>query len=206
MRLQIIANPDMPYHKSEDYESIMVPVLRASGHSVSMSTNHADLNAEVLSNTDVLLLYTTGGHLEPAQEQALVDFVRRGGGLVGIHCAADSFKDSQVYMDLICGRFVHHPAHQVFHIQIRDSAHPITAGLEDFDVYDELYLMETQPQRYHLLVSCPWEGADRDVAWVREEGQGRVYYCSLGHTPEALAHPSVQQLHLRGCEWAARLL
>jgi len=206
MRVHIIGNPDMPYHKAEDYEELMLPVFQQAGHEVTMSTDHTDLNTRLLAELDVLVLYTTGEVLGSHQAQALLSFVQRGGGLVGIHAATCSFQDSEVYMDLIAGKFIRHPEHQVITIEIEDPEHPITQGLESFEVPDELYLMETQPARYHLLATCPFEAEQVHVAWAREEGEGRVYYCSLGHGPESLSHPSVQQLHLRGAEWAGKLL
>jgi type 1 glutamine amidotransferase len=41
------------------------------------------------------------------------------------------------------------------------------------------------------------------VVWTRPEGDGRVAYCSLGHTDEAFAHDAFRRLLVRSVEWTA---
>ncbi len=46
-------------------------------------------------------------------------------------------------------------------------------------------------------------GADHPLAWCREQGAGRVFYTSLGHTSEIYDDPDFRA-HLRGgISWAA---
>ena len=42
------------------------------------------------------------------------------------------------------------------------------------------------------------------VVWTKSYGKGRIFYCSLGHTPQILAAEPVRTLMLRGFQWAAR--
>jgi type 1 glutamine amidotransferase len=41
------------------------------------------------------------------------------------------------------------------------------------------------------------------VAWTRTFGAGRVFYCSLGHTPAVVADGPAHALMVRGLLWAA---
>ncbi len=45
---------------------------------------------------------------------------------------------------------------------------------------------------------------DRDygVAWVRKWGEGRVFYCSLGHNDAMYWHPDVLKVYLGGIQYA----
>lgn len=47
-------------------------------------------------------------------------------------------------------------------------------------------------------------GKDENMAWVREQGKGRVFTTLLGHGPDQMRlSPGFQALLARGCEWAA---
>ncbi|MBZ0286453.1 MAG: ThuA domain-containing protein, partial [Anaerolineae bacterium] len=39
--------------------------------------------------------------------------------------------------------------------------------------------------------------------WTKHYGQGRVFYCSLGHTIDIIENPTVLELVTRGMLWAA---
>ncbi len=41
------------------------------------------------------------------------------------------------------------------------------------------------------------------VTWTKHYGKGRVFYCSLGHTPDVLEMPEVLGTVTRGLLWAA---
>jgi type 1 glutamine amidotransferase len=44
------------------------------------------------------------------------------------------------------------------------------------------------------------------VAYVKTWGRGRVFYITVGHTPEDLQAPEVARLVRQGMVWAARNL
>lgn len=168
--------------------------------------DYSDLNAATLSGYDGVVLFTTGkGHGEDVA--ALVEFVRKGGALIGIHCAADSFTDNPEWVATIGGRFRTHPAPLEIAVEIVDREHPITHEVAPFTVKDELYLFhDYDASRVHLLAqtrSYPEDGPDPiPVCWTRTEGDGRVFYLSLGHFPDAMASDGWQTLFSRGAAWA----
>jgi type 1 glutamine amidotransferase len=43
---------------------------------------------------------------------------------------------------------------------------------------------------------------DFGVAWVRNYGKGRVFYCSLGHRNEVWARPDMQKMWTEAVKWA----
>ncbi|MCS7060796.1 MAG: ThuA domain-containing protein, partial [Anaerolineae bacterium] len=77
--------------------------------------------------------------LTPAREHGLLDFVRNGGGFVGVHGAAASFRHNRAYIDMLNGAFDSHPAPHEFQITIADRNHYLTTRVPDFSVYDEMY-------------------------------------------------------------------
>ena len=111
-----------------------------------------------------------------------------------------------------------------FQVKISDHDHPITRGVADFRITDELYhrLVRTPGVDLHVLATA-WSdektggtGRDEPVMTVTRYGKGRVFYQALGHlwagvpkdgyigcTLIALENPGFRQTLLRGCEWAA---
>ena len=74
--------------------------------------------------------------LTPAQEEGLFDFVAGGKGLVGIHGTAWCIGGKAV--DLLGGHANWHPPGSAFTVSIIDGDHPVTHGVPDFDVEDEI--------------------------------------------------------------------
>ena len=68
----------------------------------------------------VVFLSTTGDVLNAAQQAAFERFIRRGGGFVGVHSAADTEYDWPFYGGLIGAYFAGHPDIQNATIQIED--------------------------------------------------------------------------------------
>lgn len=157
-----------------------------------------------LETFDVLVDYFTyppqGKYLE-----AVRSFVRGGGGYVGIHCSADlqSFVDAPVegMEELIGGAFLDHPEQSEIRIRVVDDGHPVTTELEDFSVWEEPYQVRWD-EANRILARMDHDSLGVvPVAWVRTFGEGRVFYCSLGHTEQALRAAPVQTMYARGVEW-----
>ncbi len=138
--------------------------------------------------------------LTPEQEDGLFHFVDSGKGLVGIHGTAWWIGGRAV--DLIGGHANWHPPGLSFTVRIQDSAHPITRGLSDFEVEDEIYMSAYDPA-IHILAAAKWCDKDHPMAWVKPYGAGRVFYTALGHGPGTFEQPGMQKLLERGVRWAA---
>lgn len=154
-----------------------------------------------------VVAYATGfkDDLTPAREKGLLEYVGYGGGIVGIHAGgADCFAGNLAYVELMNGVFKWHPAIHEFNLNIAPTLHPITAGMKDFLVLDEMYqLQKFIPARCTLLVTTIWEGKPQPMAFVREHGQGRAAHLASGHTQEIWGHPEFQKLVSRSIEWVA---
>jgi type 1 glutamine amidotransferase len=181
-------------------------ILAEHGLQALLSEDLEVLASPGLGRYDLLVNLTTGRTLEPAQEEGLLAFVRSGRGLVGIHNAADTFKNSPAYLDLLGGRFVTHPPQLDIAVEYTAPEHPVVSGLPPFTVRDELYILDWRPERVELLAQTrSHEGRPVPLCWVRREGAGRVFYLSLGHNPSTYEHPVFRAWLGRGARWAAGL-
>ncbi|WP_424005371.1 ThuA domain-containing protein (plasmid) [Haloarcula salina] len=176
------------------------------GADVELTTDRTAVSR--LSDYDALIDYTTKAEWTPAQLDAIRSFVRAGSGYVGIHCATDI--DTGVdepcteLADFIGGRFVAHPEMTTIDVEMVDSDHPVTDGVTDFQLYDEPYELDWDADRVTVLAEFTHpETGTMPAAWVRTEGDGRVFYCSLGHDSAAFRNADFRQLLRNGLQWAA---
>jgi type 1 glutamine amidotransferase len=122
----------------------------------------------------------------------------------------DSFRDAVDYHFMVGGQWVAHPGNIIDYRVDIGKADPITEGIESFPYRSEQYYMHVDPSNEVLATTtftgahAPWiEGVVMPVAWKRRHGQGRVFYCSLGHKAEELTRPQVATMLRRGMLWAA---
>src|SRR5258707_6107313 len=87
------------------------------------------------------MFFTTGElPMNDAQKQALLDFVRGGGGFLGVHSATDTFYQWPEYGKLIGGYFDQHPWHQAVRVDVADRSDPLVAFIgPSIALSDEIY-------------------------------------------------------------------
>lgn len=160
------------------------------------------LEAPRLAPYDLIVFYYTVGQISDAQKNGLLNWLASGKGYVGIHSAADSFRECPEYRAMVGGWFVTHPAYRQYQVSVVDSEHPITKDLVEFMVEDEMYVTDYDP-RVNVLCSSLWKGRANPVAWTKAWGKGRVFYLALGHDAKACRQEVFRVLLQRGCLWAA---
>jgi len=177
-------------------------ILKADG-SFELTKVENDLSVlEKLDDYDLIVFFYTVGQVSDAQRNGLSNFLRAGGGFVGIHSAADSFRDDPAYRCMIGGFFVTHPRYRSYQVSVTDPEHPITKNLDEFMVKDEQYILDYDP-RVNVLCTALYQGKAVPVAWTKPWGKGRIFYLALGHDAAACRNESFKTLLLRGSKWAA---
>ncbi|MER6089834.1 ThuA domain-containing protein [Streptomyces bluensis] len=184
----------------------------AHGFAVDATEDAGAFTARNLARYDaVVFLSTTGDVLNETQQGAFERYVRRGGGYVGVHAAADTEYDWAFYGGLAGAYFQSHPAIQPATVDVEDRAHPATSGLEaTWNRTDEWYNYRSNPrERAHVLASLDESSytggtmnGDHPIAWCQEYQGGRAFYTGGGHTKESYAEPAFRQHLLGGIRWA----
>jgi glucose/arabinose dehydrogenase len=169
-------------------------------------TNLARFNA-------VIWLSTTADVLNATQQTAFENYIRGGGGYVGIHAASDTEYDWPWYGGLVGAYFSSHPANQTATVRIEDPAHPSTSGLPTaWTRLDEWYNYRTNPRsQVHVLATLDEStysggtmGGDHPIAWCRAYDGGRSWYTGMGHTIESYAEANFRTHLLGGIRYSAQ--
>ena len=87
--------------------------------------------------------------------------------------------------------------------EVADSAHPITAGLADWEMVDELYQMGGPTADSRILLTTRHPGSMRALAWAREVGDQRVVCYQAGHDHQAWTNPRYRAVLERAIHWCA---
>lgn len=161
---------------------------------------------------DVLVFYIVAGRLDEASEKAIQTFVEEGGGLVALHGSGASFGNSKPWFQLLGGKFAGH-AQGTFDLLIDmvDTRHPITQGVQPFTINDEEYTYQfAEGVKRHVLArfrerpaKSVEKNGNNDILWTIDVGKGRIFHCGLGHDVTAWSNPSFQKLVMQGIHWAA---
>ncbi len=145
--------------------------------------------------------------MTPEHEAMLVKNVRRGMGLLAVHCAVWN-PESRQYLDLLGVEkpVMHGP---VVTAQITDlnAEHPITKGLRPFSVgIDEVFDAVMKPGQYTQLFRAQQEEPKRNAisGWCREEGAGRVVALLPGHNTGPYGSRQFLDIMWRSAHWALK--
>lgn len=176
------------------------------------TTENADLfTADNLKKyAAVVFLCTTGDVLNDQQQQAFQQYIKAGGGFVGLHSAADTEYDWPWYGELNGAYFKSHPKQQEAIFNVVDPDNIATAHLPRvWKRFDELYNFKWIGSDLHILITIDENsytgGANGDnhpMSWYHEFDGGRAFYTALGHDNKSYDDPLYLQHILGGLKYA----
>lgn len=177
---------------------------------------------EQLAETDVVILHASeAGNIDGENRKNFEAYLERGGGVVAIHGGAVS-RDHGWYKGVIGGSW--NFAQTKFRegqmsLYFTDIQNPITQGVSNFDLDDEIYYdMEILPEAKILAAAYTPKAKDGTVGkdnrvnvydiqpqmWTYETGDRRAFVFIPGHQYVNFSHASFQALLLRGIAWAGK--
>jgi len=150
--------------------------------------------------------------------KTLLEYVRRGGGIVAIHYAIGANRHWPQFQELLGARFAGHPWNEEVGVVVEEPDHPLLAafGGKNFRITDEIYQFVEPYDRSKLRVllsldtkhtnmKVKWiRRTDNDfaLAWVKSYGRGRIFYTAFGHHTELYWNPTFLQFLLDAIQFA----
>lgn len=207
-------------HQPDLVGQLFAEILEGEGFDVSLQ-NGLDglLDAELVKSLSLFVPVITMSEITGPQMEAIGRAVAEDGvGIAGCHGGmCDSFRTNTEWQFMTGGQWVSHPGNDgvKYHINfVPGVSHPITEGLEDFEVASEQYYLHTDPGNF-VLATCDFPTAGVDgphvanpckmpQVWVKTYGKGRVFYNALGHQANIFDIPTARELMRRGFLWAAK--
>ncbi len=201
-------------------------IAEEKGWKLYETNNGAIHNSEDLQKFDALIWNNVSGDvLTSEQREALKQYLRTGGGFVGLHASGgDPSYDWTWYVeDVIRAQFIGRPLFpqkQQADLWVEEPADPIVAHLpRPWRMSDEWYSFAQSPRSQEgveVLLSISETsyspsmagkdiamGTDHPLVWKHCLGQGRVLYSALGHYPEVYRNKNYRILLKNAVSWAA---
>lgn len=201
-------------HEPQKTAELFAGELANEGFQVDLETSlDCFLDVDRLAATDLIVPVYTQSTITKEQEAGLLGAVKAGSGIGGWHGGmADAFRNNTEYQFMVGGQWVAHPGNIIdYTVNITAHDDQITAGLDDFQMHSEQYFLHVDPSNEVLATTtfsgeyAPWiAGTVMPVAWKRRYGNGKVFYCSLGHVAADFDVPEARTIVRRGLVWAAR--
>jgi type 1 glutamine amidotransferase/sugar phosphate isomerase/epimerase len=180
---------------------------------------------------DAVFLNNTVGNLftDSTLRKSLIEFIYGGGGLLGVHGTTVAFthwpgarEDWPEFGIMLGARGAnHYDSKEHVFIKLDDPDNPINKpfGGKDFDYRDEFFRVHGPYSRKRVRVlfsidtdktqlkgqprgNCFREDNDYALAWIRNYGRGRVFYCTIAHNPYVFWDPKMLQFYLAAVQFA----
>lgn len=220
-KIYLLSGGARQHHGYRDQAFYLSSLLEDTGrYQVTIGEDAAILESPAMKKYDILIVLADRRDDEfkftPEQQKALFELVRSGLGYVSIHGGDNAAKDwDPEFKKMLGGVFSHFglPDGKRYTgemmVKIADTSSPITAGLKDFSLKDELYYdMQMEPD-VQPLATVEYKGTPWPVAWTRVYGKGRVFHTPLGHRgfgpgkDDPLQNPGLAKLIVQGIDWIA---
>ena len=148
-------------------------------------------------------------------ENNLIEYVKKGGGLMVVHGAIVMQNNSMPFSEMVGGSFDYHPPQQEVTLEIAEPGHPLTEAFEGkpFVHVDEPYLFNkayTQKNFRPLLYmdtdkltkkTKPIDEKIKYVSWIKRFGKGHVFYVSPSHNAQSFEDPRLLKFYLNGAQY-----
>jgi uncharacterized protein len=188
-------------------------------HAAHSRTNASVYERDDLLTYNVVVLYDMPKEITEAQKKNFLALTEKGIGLVVLHHALVSYQHWPDYERIIGGRYpeadgksgvvtdqvgYQHDVDVTVTIVARD--HPITKGMTDFIIHDEIYWGYRVAADVTPLITTTHSKSGKPLAWARTERNSRVVYLQLGHDHSAFENTGYRTLVGRSILWASRRL
>ncbi len=175
-------------------------------------SNEFDSARRLSRFSTVVFLNTDGDVLDDTQQATFEDYIRNGGGFVGINTAGSTEPDWGFYGDLLGARATDWADTQPADLRVLDRAHPATADLPArWDVIDAVPNFDDDLRGdAHILATVDEDsyeggsmGHNHPVTWCHTVDEGRALYTGLGTSPGTYASDSFRTLLAGAIAWTA---
>jgi len=176
---------------------------------------NALIDSKEVNKFDVLVFYDMYQEITEEQKSAYLQLLEKGKGMVFLHHSLVSYQEWDEFLNIVGGRYylssslseadqdkVSDYSHdENMHITIKDEAHAINKGLEDFTIRDETYANYEVLPEVHVLLTTDHPKSTTAIAWCHEYRASRVVYLQLGHDHHAFEHPKFRKFLHQSIDW-----
>ncbi|OFX29300.1 MAG: hypothetical protein A2W90_15400 [Bacteroidetes bacterium GWF2_42_66] len=164
------------------------------------NTQFGSINPKIV---DAVVFYDMPKSISEEEKENYFNLLKAGKGMVFLHHSLVSYQQWDEFKSIVGGKYYEmkdsprasnyqHDVH--FTVRIEDPEHPVTKGIRDFEILDEVYgntevLPEVKP-----LLTTDHPKSSRVIGWTHQKEKSRVVYIQPGHDKNAFTNPEYRQL------------
>jgi type 1 glutamine amidotransferase len=160
---------------------------------------------------DVVVFYNmhgdmSGEDMEAAKTRAAIEGLgETKQGIVLLHHAILAYRDNPIWNAVsgIEDRKFGYFLDETVEYTIENTEHPITKGVNDFQMVDETYAMDDAGEGSTILITTDHPKSMKTIAWTRAYKNARVFCYESGHDNTAYSNENFRRILRSGIFWAA---
>ncbi len=167
---------------------------------------------------DVLVFYHMWQTISDDQKKVFADCIREGKPLVALHHSICAYDDWPEYWNIIGGKYFHKPTvyngkeyqacsyiHDIhFRVKISGKKHPVTEGINDFDIFDETYKGYYVASDVVPLLTTDEPSSTPVIGWAKKYGRSRIVVLQSGHDVPTFENPNFRKLLKQSIIWVSK--
>ena len=135
--------------------------------------------------------------------QTINQITENGQGLLVLHHAILAFPEWDVWNQSvgIPNRNFEYANDQIVQTDIITQGHPITTGLQGWQMVDEIYGMNDVSRNSNIILTTTHPKSMQFLAWTRQYKNSRVFCYQSGHDDRAFSDMNFRQVISQGLDW-----
>ena len=158
-----------------------------------------------LNSFDAVVFYDMPKTITDEEKKSYYRLLKAGKGLLFLHHSICAYQDWPEYESIVGGKYYETKKddkfgassyqHDVdFKVHIIQSSHPVTKGLKDFVLHDEIYgNLEVLPESYPLL-STDHPKSNMLIGWTLKKSNSKIVFIQPGHDKNSFNNLNYRKL------------
>jgi predicted dehydrogenase/type 1 glutamine amidotransferase len=191
------------YHSYNEFIKIITEILK--GYSIEIAESKNILSSDKIFNYNGIFIYTDTKNfnkLDEKEEKNLIKYVENGGGLFLLHSSIVCLNENKKIQKILGCKFISHSPVCEFELKGNNS-HFINRRIPNTIIEDEFYFIEIF-EDINVLFQGYWYGKLLPLGYIKNYGNGRIFYFSPGHNIETLKNKDILKILKRGVIWITK--
>jgi type 1 glutamine amidotransferase len=161
---------------------------------------------------DMVVFYDMPKTITESEKANYYQLLKLGKGLLFLHHSQCSYQNWDGYKTIVGGKYHEEKnapesstyQHDVtFTVKIFNPKHPVTKGIKDFEIVDEVYGNTEVLPGVTPLLSTEHPQSSKLIGWTHKIENSRIVYIQPGHDKNSWFNPNYQKLIRQAIEFAA---
>jgi hypothetical protein len=158
-----------------------------------------------LSSFEAVVFYDMPKTITEEEKNSYYRLLKAGKGLLFLHHSICAYQDWPEFKQIIGGKYYEKKKNEKFgassfthdidfYVQIVHPSHPVTKGIKDFVLLDEVYgNMEVLPEISPLL-STDHPKSNILIGWTLKKENSKIVYIQPGHDEKSYSNPEYRKI------------